>query len=129
MANAILVVDDNADLCRTLSRLLHHMGFETECAYSGADALSHVSKNKPALILLDYMMPNMSGLEVLAKVKADAQTAEIPVVMLTAVSDAATAAKAKSTGAADYWVKGQIDYDHFREKVSRFVTPTPHAHA
>jgi diguanylate cyclase len=125
MTNAILVVDDNADLCRTLSRLLRHMGFSAECAFSGEEALALLRKNKPSLILLDYMMPNMNGLEVLAQVKSDSQTSEIPVVMLTAVSDPTTAETAIGKGAAAYWVKGHIDYDRLRKDVSKFVTPGP----
>lgn len=124
MAESILVVDDNADLCRTVIRLLRHMGFAAECAFSGQEALSQVRKSKPGLILLDYMMPMMNGLEVLAQVKSDALTAEIPVVMLTAISDTATAQAAMGKGAAAYWIKGNIDYDKFRADVSRFVSPT-----
>jgi CheY-like chemotaxis protein len=52
--NAILIVDDNADRCRTLTQLLRHMGFQADCPLSGADALSQLQKTKPALILLDY---------------------------------------------------------------------------
>ena len=63
------------------------------------------------------------GLEVLNKVKSNAQTAEIPVVMLTAVSDPAIAQTAVSRGAAEYWVKGHIDYDRLRADVGKFVTP------
>jgi len=125
MANAILVVDDNADLCRTLSRLLRHMGFAAECAFSGPEALSVLREKRPDLILLDYMMPDMNGLQVLSQVKSDAQTAKIPVVMLTAVSDQATAQAALTNGAAAYWVKGHIDYDRLRADVSKFVNPAP----
>jgi CheY-like chemotaxis protein len=124
MANAILVVDDNADLCRTLSRLLRHMGFSAECAFSGPEALSHMRDHTPSLILLDYMMPEMNGLEVLTKVKSDSATAAIPVVMLTAVSDQRTAETAMTSGAAAYWVKGHIDYDRLRTDVSKFVSPS-----
>jgi CheY-like chemotaxis protein len=123
MNNAILVVDDNVDLCRTLSRLLRHMGFESYWALSGKEALSQLREIKPALILLDYMMPNMDGLEVLTQVKSDAHTAAIPVVMLTAVSDEVTADTALSKGAAAYWIKGRIDYDQLREDVAKFIPP------
>ena len=124
MSNAILVVDDNADVCRTLGRLLCHMGFAVDCAFSGPEALSHLRENKPDLILLDYMMPDMNGLEVLSQVKSHEQTAAIPVVMLTAVSDPATAQTAMTRGAAAYWVKGMIDYDRLRANVGKFVSPT-----
>jgi CheY-like chemotaxis protein len=124
MANAILVVDDNADLCRTLSRLLRHMGFTAECAFSGPEALSHLRDHTPSLILLDYMMPEMNGLEDLTKEKSDSATAAIPVVMLTAVSDQRTAETAMTSGAAAYWVKGHIDYDRLRTDVSKFVSPS-----
>jgi CheY-like chemotaxis protein len=124
MGNGILVIDDNTDLCRTLSRLLRHMGFTADCAFSGRDALSQLRDKKPDLILLDYMMPDMNGLEVLSELKSDTHTAAIPIVMLTAVSDPATAENAMSKGAAAYWIKGHIDYDRLRQDVSKFVTPT-----
>ena len=125
MTNAILIVDDNADLCRTVRRLLRHMGYSAECAFSGPEALCHIRQHKPGLVLLDYMMPEMNGLEVLNKVKADAATSEIPVVMLTAVSDPNTAKSAMNEGASAYWVKGLIDYDRLRLEVGKFVNAAP----
>jgi CheY-like chemotaxis protein len=127
MSNAILVVDDNADLGRTLTRLLQGMGFPAEWVHCGEDALARVGQERPALIILDYMMPRMNGLDVLSQVKANERTADIPVIMLTAVSDADTRKTAMDRGAAAFWVKSRIDYDNFRTAVSAYITPTPTA--
>ena len=84
MAETILVVDDSQDIALISARMLSQRGFAVMTAHDGHDALAMVARQRPSCILLDVMMPRMSGLEVLQALKADAATADIPVIMVTA---------------------------------------------
>ncbi len=79
----ILVVDDEVDITDTLKILLERRGFEVITANSGKEALEKVKKEKPDVVLLDVMMPDMSGWDVCKKIKEDNETKDIPVIMLT----------------------------------------------
>ncbi len=80
----IMVVDDNPDLVNILRITLEWKGFNVRCAYSGKDFFTGLEEQKPDLILLDIMMPQMDGLEVLTRLKGNPATASIPVILLTA---------------------------------------------
>ena len=86
MPDTILVVDDNEHATMTTARMLNGLGYEVMTALSGQSALAEVAQRRPDCILLDIMMPSMSGLEVLARLKHDPATSSIPVIMLTAKS-------------------------------------------
>src|SRR5262245_53193776 len=86
MPDTILVVDDNEHATMTTARMLTGLGYEVMTALSGPAALAEVAQRRPDCILLDIMMPSMSGLEVLARLKHDPATSSIPVIMLTAKS-------------------------------------------
>src|SRR5688572_28081186 len=81
----ILVVDDEADVCQLMVKLLKRLGHEAACATSGAEALSSIKSAQPDLILLDVMMPEMSGMEVLQRLRKNDGVA-IPVIIFTALS-------------------------------------------
>ena len=87
----------------------------------GAEALEHVRREPPGLVVLDVMMPGMSGLDVLAALRADPETAAVPVVMYSALADPAARRTALALGAADYLVKGRASYDELRAAVDRFA--------
>lgn len=80
----ILIVDDNAQNVQVLARTLEGEGYELAVAMTGQDALDFIAKEKPDLVLLDVMMPNMDGYEVCTRLKADVKSAEIPIIFLTA---------------------------------------------
>jgi DNA-binding response OmpR family regulator len=80
----IMVVDDNRDLVEIIRVTLESNGFNVMCFYSGEELLAALEKEKPDLILLDVMMPQMNGFEVLTKLKWKAATGSIPVILLTA---------------------------------------------
>ncbi|MCC6849150.1 MAG: response regulator [Deltaproteobacteria bacterium] len=86
MADTILVVDDSADIALISARMLTQRGFAVITAHTGAEALAMVARQRPSLVLLDVMMPGMSGLDVLRALKADPSTATIPIIMVTAKS-------------------------------------------
>jgi|SRR5690349_8658285 CheY-like chemotaxis protein len=80
----IMVVDDNPDIITIVRTILEGKGYKVTSAYSGTELLSCLEKEKPDLVVLDIMMPQMDGLEVLTRMKAAPDTASIPVILLTA---------------------------------------------
>ena len=80
----VLVVDDNPDSLRIVESILKGSGYDVVAATSGQEALDAVDATPPAVVLLDVMMPGMSGLEVLEKLRAEPRNARIPVILLTA---------------------------------------------
>jgi len=105
MSERILVVDDDRDIARFVELNLSLEGFEVEVAHDGAAALAIATARPPDLILLDVMMPEVDGVEVVRRLRAQASTASVPVVMLTAKSLSADKVVGLTAGADDYIVK------------------------
>ncbi|MBU1193689.1 MAG: response regulator [Proteobacteria bacterium] len=101
----ILAVDDKPHNLQFLGKLLSDNGYEVGMAQNGQQALNFVKKNKPDLILLDIMMPDMDGYEVCEKLKSDFSVRHIPVIFLTARSDTAEVVKGFDVGGSDYVTK------------------------
>jgi two-component system alkaline phosphatase synthesis response regulator PhoP len=80
----IMVVDDNPDIITIVKTILEGKGYYVLSASSGQELLNLLTDRKPDLIILDIMMPEMDGLEVLGRLKAVTETASIPVILLTA---------------------------------------------
>jgi CheY-like chemotaxis protein len=80
----VLVVDDNEDNVRIIEEMLNVRGFEVEVAMGGAAALAAIDRRRPDVVVLDVMMPEMDGMEVLDRIKANPQHAQIPVILVTA---------------------------------------------
>ena len=101
----ILLVDDTANNLHLLIPVLSEHGYKVRVAPNGARALRAVSKKKPDLILLDILMPEMSGFEVCQQLKMNKETADIPVVFISALQDDAEKTAAFSEGGAGYITK------------------------
>ncbi len=101
----ILVVDDTPQNVKLLEQLLKAAGYQPVGALSGADALHRLSETRPDLVLLDVVMPNMSGYEVCRAIRADPATALLPVVMVTALDPAEERIKGIEAGADDFLTK------------------------
>ena len=101
----ILVADDDPILVEILKFRLEGAGHSVTVASNGEEALAAVRENRPNLIVLDSMMPVLSGPEVLAELKADAELSSIPVVMLTARDGEADIIAGLEGGAAEYLTK------------------------
>ena len=114
----ILVVDDNQDVRDLVVHILNADGFHVFAAHDGAGALSILKANSVDLVLLDVMMPGMSGLEVLAEIRSGSnkKTHEIPVMMITAKSSTDDIDAALALGANSYIVK-PFRGTNIREKV------------
>jgi len=96
----IMVADDNPDIVDILRNMLEENGFNVTCAYSGKDLFAGLEELKPDLILLDIMMPQMDGLEVLRRLKGAPKTSSIPIIMITVKDEDKLAAH--KLGADDY---------------------------
>ena len=105
MSARILVVDDNPLNLKLLAAKLAHDYYVVSTAENGLVALEKIKTEKPDIILLDVMMPEMDGFEACARIKGDAATAHIPVVMVTALSDVADRVKGLKAGADDFLTK------------------------
>jgi two-component system phosphate regulon response regulator PhoB len=101
----VLVVDDDEPTGDALRRLLGRMGYTAKWASSGDEALSALQSSLPDLIVLDWMMPGMNGLEVLRRLRADPSTQAVPVIVYTAASSPAVAQLASAQGAQDCVLK------------------------
>lgn len=124
MSNVILVVEDEAVISRMYQKILSFEGFQVETAADGQEGCDRAKTLKPALILLDFMMPKLNGLQVLEKLKADPETAAIPVVMLTNLAAPQEAELASKLGAVKYIIKSETEPKQVVDMVREFL-PKP----
>jgi len=101
----ILLVDDNEQNLELLEDYVAELGCRVKTAKDGTEALAAVAAEHPSLILLDVMMPRVSGFQVCSKLKGDAATREIPIVMVTALSEVSDVERAVECGADDFLTK------------------------
>ena len=112
----ILVIDDDLVVLKFLRANLREEGYEVLTALDGTEALHVIEKELPDLIILDIMMPEKSGLELLKELKAQPGTARIPVMMASVMANPESLAKARDLGAADYTTK-PFDINLLKDKV------------
>jgi DNA-binding response OmpR family regulator len=105
MKKKILVVDDEDDILQFLELVLREKGYDVVTAASGQEALTRAQIEKPDLVLLDIMMPQMDGWEVLKLLRVDDETSQIPVAMLSARTEAKDRVQGLQEGAIDYICK------------------------
>ncbi len=105
MGQKILVVDDNPDAIAIVKSALEARGFSVNTAERGAAALESATADPPDVILLDIMMPDMSGIEVLEKLKATPSMASIPVILVTAKTQDDDVISGYAVGAEYYITK------------------------
>ncbi len=104
-AEHILVVDDEADIVALVAYHLARAGYRVTTASSGTEALSLARSDRPSLIVLDLMLPGISGYEVLERLRADDNTRQVAVLMLTARRDEQDRIRGLTLGADDYLTK------------------------
>jgi len=113
----ILLVEDDKFLSVALGDKLTREGFTIIKAVNGQEALAKVRSQRPALILLDLMMPQKNGFEVLAELKLDETTKNIPVIILSNLGQEADIKKAKELGVREYLVKSDVEMKTVVEKI------------
>lgn len=107
----ILLVEDDPSIYKMYQKLFTHEGYEVEIAENGQEGLDKIAAGIPDIILLDIMMPKMNGVEMLAKLKEDPKTAEIPTVVLTNMSDMRVSNEIFAKGANLSIVKSETEPD------------------
>jgi len=103
--STILVVDDESTIRDLAQMILEDAGYRVVLAQNGKEALQKIQAEAPDLVLLDMVMPEMSGLEVCKRLKSDPKTKLIPVVMFTVLGRDTDVEKAKQGGCDSYFVK------------------------
>ena len=103
MKHKVLVVDDNPDSVAIMRGILEGRGYDVAAAHSGTEALQFLKKEAVDLVLLDIMMPEMSGMEVLQRIKEDAATGRLPVILVTAKTQDEDVLSGYQYG-ADYYI-------------------------
>src|SRR6202522_1540729 len=101
----VLVVEDEAALATLLRYNLEKQGFRVEEAGDGQEALTRIAESQPDLVLLDWMLPVISGIEVCRQIRRRTSTRELPIIMVTARTEDQDAVRGLNTGADDYITK------------------------
>lgn len=115
----ILLVEDDADLVELVTRWLEREGYAVRSIADGRDALALLAADPlPDLVLLDVMIPHVTGFEVLQKLRTEARTQALPVVMMTSFSRERDVARGRELGANDYIIKPLMEFE-FLERVAR----------
>ena len=116
----ILAVDDSRTNLNILGRRLGHLGYMVVLSDNGVEALDLIAARGFDLVLLDLVMPVMSGLDVLNEIRGSRGTADLPVIMLTGRNDAAAAVDALAAGADDHVAK-PFDFDVLSARIDRVI--------
>jgi DNA-binding response OmpR family regulator len=120
MAKKIVVVEDDDILAKALLEELQEAGYETRRASDGREGLALVLKEQPDLVLLDIVMPETGGLDMLGNLRKHEQGKQIPVIVLTNLPDNELVAQALELGAYTYLVKSHTSVEGAVEKVRGF---------
>lgn len=121
MNGIILLVEDNEFIRNMYKLKLSKAKYDVVEAEDGAVGLKKISESNPNLILLDLMMPNIGGLEVLEELKKHKKVPELPVIVLTNMMDPKTAEDCKALGACDYIIKTDVTPAEVVEKVKVYL--------
>jgi CheY-like chemotaxis protein len=114
----ILIVDDSNTNVVLLEAILNSRGYSIQTAYNVDEAYSMLSRERPQLILLDLLMPRISGYQFLDQLKQNAETRDIPVIIVSAVTDSENIQKTFDLGAVDY-IEKPVDIKALVKKVEQ----------
>ena len=105
MSAHIFVVEDEKPISTLLTYNLQKEGYKVSSSSNGEEALSNIKEKKPDLVLLDWMLPDLSGIKICQYLKQDEKVKNIPIIMLTAKGEEEDKVKGLNTGAEDYMTK------------------------
>lgn len=119
MSKKIMIVDDEPDILFTVGQMLEICGYEVVKCCDGKECINKIEENNPDLVLLDLMMPEMSGWDVAAKIKENPKLTKIPIVFLTAKGDTMSIGMGNMT-CVDYIVK-PFDIEDLKERIKEIL--------
>jgi DNA-binding response OmpR family regulator len=117
MQKNILIIEDDEFFRDLLNKKLSTNDFKVLEEMDGESGVAKIKEIKPDLVLLDLLLPNMDGFEVLMKVKADPSVAKTPIIVLSNLGQQEDIDRAMKLGASDYLIKSQLDIDQVIEKI------------
>ena len=120
VAKRILAIDDGVEITQLIYMLLTANGYEVDIALGGREGLLHAMKQMPDLILLDYMMPDKDGIEVLQELRCMPGYEELPVIMLTAQAQGDVIQRAMKLKVSEYVLK-PFELTALLERISKYV--------
>jgi CheY-like chemotaxis protein len=118
---SILILDDHAQTGRALERYFQAQGFEAEAFTRVADARARLTSHVPSLMIIDELMPEMTGLQLIEQLRADERTQRVPIVIYSAIADDVLYRRAQPLRVSACWRKGSIDMPRMREQVDRIL--------
>ena len=124
MGETILLVDDHRDFVFATKLFLETQGYQVLTAYDGLEGLQAVEESRPALIILDVMMPRLDGWATLQVLQSKPETASIPVLMLTALKEPVNVLTGFDLGCTWFYTKPITDYDDLALVVRRILDTT-----
>lgn len=124
----LLIVDDAVDLIELLDQKARHLNFDCYLDLTGESCVEKATKLKPDLILLDMNLPGVNGLDLIRQLKSQQNLANIPIVVLSGVKDAAIRKQAFELGAEAYLVKGEHMEELF-DVIKDKINASPQMHA
>ncbi len=123
---SILLVEDDVDLAQLVTRWLEREGYRVRTVVSGHAALEALAADPlPNLVLLDVMIPHVSGFDILRRVRTDARTRTLPVVMMTGLTREKDVKRGRLLGANDYIVKPLVELDFLERVAHALGKPRP----
>lgn len=117
----ILVVEDDTFLRQLIAAKMETDGFDIFVAVDAEAAFKYLEESRPEIILLDLMLPGLDGFQILEQIKKDPKNKDIPVVILSNLSQKEDVDRAMLLGAKDFWVKAYLTLDDIVEKIETII--------
>ncbi|MFA5742443.1 MAG: response regulator [Candidatus Paceibacterota bacterium] len=121
MSHKILLVEDDRFLRELMSQKILKMGNDLVVAVDGEEGVSKTKEEKPEIVLLDLMLPGIDGFGVLSQIKADPETAGIPVIILSNLGQKEDIDRALKLGAVDFLVKAHFTPQEIIDKIEQYL--------
>jgi DNA-binding response OmpR family regulator len=119
----LLIVEDQVELADMYASNFKNQGFEVDIAHDGHEGFEKMKSERPSLVLMDIIMPGLSGLEAIELAKHEPSTKDIPIIILTNLPDSIEVQNAMRLGAADCIVKANFTPLQVVEKAKKFLAP------
>lgn len=118
----IIIVEDDSLIAQMYQKSLANAAFSVELAVDGEAGWTAINEHSPDLIILDFMMPKLNGVEVLTKIRSDEKLKNIPVIVMSSLMGDADKKRALDAGATAYWIKSEISMVDFEKRILEVIT-------